>query len=114
MKREDLIKQCRYYKGEKVNPYDSWPKANMWDYESVWVSMNLSEEGASMLDEYIRDYDYAGLTDYSAADGVPLSLKALLFGRFCHWSSGGLLDCVGGFKSFYSTCYRDGVAIIYR
>ena len=39
MTREELIKVCKYYKGEEKNPYD-WEKQNVahefWDYEELF------------------------------------------------------------------------------
>ena len=43
-----------------------------------------------------------GLETFSLDDGVPLSLKAILFNRYMHWSYGGT---VAGFKTFYFEHY---------
>ena len=39
MTKEELIKQCRYFKGEAGNPYTGkdQDKSMFWDYERMWV-----------------------------------------------------------------------------
>ena len=37
MEKKDFLPFCRYYKGEKENPYKS---GNIfWDYERVWIDL---------------------------------------------------------------------------
>ena len=43
--REELIKQCRYYKGEVESPFDDWKKSWYWDMERVYVSSGGMFEG---------------------------------------------------------------------
>lgn len=45
MTREELIKQCRYYGGEKECPFDSGSLHWYWDMERVYVSCNGKFEG---------------------------------------------------------------------
>lgn len=35
--REELIKQCRYYKGEERNPFEDFPLSWFWEMERVYV-----------------------------------------------------------------------------
>lgn len=73
--REELIKQCRYYKGEDESPYEGvdQDKNMLWFYESHWVMSGTSED---MLSDYHR------LHISTDNISIPTSLKALLFNRF--------------------------------
>ena len=55
--RKELIKQCRYYKGEDESPWEGvdQDKDALWFYESCWAS---SGDDKHMIDEYC----YAGLS----------------------------------------------------
>ena len=100
---EDLIKYCRYYKGEEFCPEDISKDENesLWYYEQLWVKRDeLRDEKGYNTTGYI---DY-GLKDFNADDGVPITLKALLFNRYCHWS-GGYGNDVEGFKKWYKKYY---------
>ena len=73
--KEELIKQCRYYKGEEESPYEGvdQDKDMLWFYESHWVMSGTSED---MLSDYHR------LHISTDNISIPTSLKALLFNRF--------------------------------
>ena len=73
--KEELIKQCRYYKGEEESPYEGvdQDKDMLWFYESHWVMSGTSEDMVS---------DYHRLHISSDNISIPTSLKALLFNRF--------------------------------
>ena len=73
--REELIKQCRYYKGEEESPYEGvdQDKDMIWFYESHWVMSGASEDMVS---------DYHRLHIVTDNISIPTSLKALLFNRF--------------------------------
>ena len=97
----ELIKQCHYFKGEDVNPYDRTDqnKAMIWFYESVWVTQRSS---GHTLTEYLNEYLAADLRSFEAEDKVPVSLKALLFNRYMKGSSDGNAE---PFKAFYRQYY---------
>jgi hypothetical protein len=62
--REDLIKQCRYYKGQEVNPFTDSEIAWFWDMERVYVKNNgifRGEEGYYMA---IGGKKYKGIPFY--------------------------------------------------
>lgn len=112
MDRKDLIKSCRYYRGETENPFRSGDKSMFWDYERKWVELSIDgiahgENSASSqtLGEMLDDYLTAGLAQFEMQDDTPATLKALLFNRYCYWNSGSMLECVPGFKDFYKTRY---------
>ncbi len=56
------------------------------------------------LAEYIGDFIGLGLGDFSNDDGVPLSLKALLFNRFAK-SCYSMQSAVEPFMEFYRQYY---------
>lgn len=92
---------CRYYKGEKENPYKSGNKALFWDYERVWIDLSVDKDEmlGNMLDEYIS----AGLSEFEMQDDTPIILKAYLFNRFCQYSERIDIDA---FKKFYLNEYK--------
>lgn len=98
--REELIRQCRYYKGEEECPIGV-PHC-LWTYECHWV--NASHAASAFLDNYVQEYISYGLASFSTADHVPLSLKAVLYNRFSHW-----LGCrTDDFKKWYNKEYLGG------
>ena len=101
MQRESLIEQCRYYKGEDKNPFDGVEqnKAMLWFYELKWVEFNFTDP--TLLIEYVEDYNRAGLSGFNSADGVPITLKALLHNRYEKWNEGP------GFEKFYLKYYAN-------
>ena len=87
---------CRYWHGE-----DKCDKL-LASYERLWV--NMIDEDPEYLQYLINGYIQRGLELFSLDDGVPIGLKALLFNRYEHWSS-GYEDIVGGFKKWYFSDY---------
>lgn len=78
-------------------------------YERAWIhdtmaviargDANVSE--SRNLDEYVA----VGLSDFENADGVPITLKSLLFNRYAQGNMSSLADCVELFKKFYKQYY---------
>ena len=67
-------------------------------YEECWVRFHFDEYDY-LLNEtlyYIRN----GLGDFCADDGVPISMKALLYNRFCHW---GWAETPDTFRRWYES-----------
>lgn len=79
--REDLIRQCRYYKGEEENPFDDSDRGLFGDYERLWVRNVYADHSA--FSEAVEEYNIY-LRDFSKDDGVPTSLKAALLNRYGH------------------------------
>lgn len=100
MKRSELIKQCRYYKGEKDCPYnDKDPRYTAWGIERIWVdTFNREDYTSYCIEDYIRH----GMSSYRTADGIPLSLKATLMNRYFYYADREMLD---DFKVFYESLY---------
>lgn len=72
-------------------------------YEECWVQFHFDEqpsgENSYLMNEtigYIRE----GLGDFCANDGVPISMKAILYNRFCHWGWGETPDT---FRRWYES-----------
>lgn len=101
----DLIKQCRYYKGEQECPQNitDIQMEIIWYYEQLWVER---EELRNETESYIIEYNYAGLKDFNTDDGTPITLKALLYNRHNHWSgSFEKGQDVINFKNWYLNTY---------
>ena len=104
MTKQDLLRVCRYYKGEKENPYTDTDqdKALFWDYERKWIDFKLDD--SDTLCDYIGDYVGVGLGGFEKMDDTPLSLKALLFNRYAK-TSYSIMSAVEPFKEFYKKYY---------
>lgn len=101
-----ILKSCRYYKGESSNPYEGKDrdKAMLWFYEMGWVK-NAERGVPPASSDAIEEYERCGLRSFNANDGVPLSLKALLFNRYAKTEQ-SLLEAVEPFKAFYEKYYK--------
>jgi hypothetical protein len=97
---QQLISKCRYYRGEDECPLQikDKEKCNLWYYESLWVEWKGEYEDNG-------EYEYHGLHDFEANDGVPLSLKKILFNRFTYWG-GGYGNDAELFKEWYLRHYK--------
>ena len=83
--RDELISQCRFYKGEDECPYSENYKPEchfFWEYEKVWVNLELEESpnlesGLAYLER---------CCPYAAKDNpdVPLGLQAIFVSRIEH------------------------------
>lgn len=65
-KKDELIKQCRYYHGEKTNPYQKPPIEDeklswFWDMERVYVMHDGKIEGESEYYKTIKGKTYPGI-----------------------------------------------------
>ncbi len=102
MDNEDLVKHCRYYKGEEKNPYDTvdQDKAMLWFYEMCFV-MHGKQYNYS---DYLTEYAVVGLTSFAEDDGVPIEYKALLFNRYSK-TAYSMMDAAEPFKKFYLEYY---------
>lgn len=109
MESKDLLKFCKYYKGESKNPFEGKDQNAMmfWGYERDWCETNSkalaneSCDAAKKMESIIASYSKAGLSSFRIEDDTPLSLKALLFNRFDHWFEGTPED----FKGWYTRRY---------
>lgn len=102
-KAKDLIPFCRYYKGETEKPKET--NVLFWEYEKKWVKLSENpkedSESFNMVINWLDDYMRAGLSLFKNDDGVPITLKALLFNRYTHW-----MQTNDGFKEWYTNQYK--------
>ena len=96
---------CRYYKGEKESPYQDQNKSMLWSYEQGWLNSRNNLQASEYMDSCVPEYIAYGLEDFMSNDGIPISLKALLFNRYCKWCSWSMASGVEGFKEFYKKYY---------
>ena len=87
------LKHCFYY-GKDV-PKDCGAMVGH-SYEECWVRFHFNDDEYLLTEtlSYIRE----GLGDFCADDGVPISMKAILYNRFCHW---GWCETPDTFRSWY-------------
>ena len=110
MTREELIKQCRYYKGEEECPFEDegQDESLFWSYEDLWVN--------ELKGNYIHDQmtlsSYLAFPSVANANkgklsAVPVSLQLLLFNRYMHWLDGyrSLEDEVASFVDWLESDY---------
>ena len=90
-----LLKFCRYYKGPGTENDNL-----MAEYEHRWIQDVLEHNVKAT--EYVEPSDLHELEIFNPGDGVPLTLKALLFNRWCHWSS---YATINQFKHWYLESY---------
>lgn len=87
------LEHCFYY-GKNI-PEDCGAHVGH-QYEGYWIRFHFNNDDY-LLNEtlcYIRE----GLGDFCANDGVPISMKAILYNRFCHW---GWCETPDTFRSWY-------------
>ena len=94
LQEKHLKKYCRYYP-EKGGL--------MAEYEHHWIVDVLNGHGNAR--DYVNEGDLHELEIFYPEDGVPLSLKALLFNRYFHWSS---YATINDFKHWYLEKYLSG------
>lgn len=89
------LERCFYY-GKNI-PEDYGTEAGH-KYEECWVRFHFNE------DDYLKNetmsYIKEGLGDFCAEDGVPISMKAILYNRFCHW---GWCETPDTFRFWYES-----------
>lgn len=104
--REKLMECCKYYKGEKENPYkEEQNKACLWSYEPAWL-LEFANPQSRLLMSYLSQYTAVGLTCFSTDDNVPITLKALLFNRYAR-TRYSTNEAVEPFKRFYNKYYSE-------
>ncbi len=92
----DLLPFCRFY--EPGRPQD---KQNLMGfYEFKWMQFMISDK--AYISHIVSDYISYNLETFNLSDGVPISLKALLFNRYTHWQTYWTAE---GFKEWYLETY---------
>lgn len=101
--REFYLKQLKYYKGEKENPFKSGDKRLLWFYEQVWF-IDTTTNKDNLHAEYITELASARLLDLP--DNMPIGYKALLFNAYRKTSSSTIFEDAKEFRKFYLEYYE--------
>ena len=89
----ERIKLCRYYKGEKKNPYNATGMHHTyWEIEYMWVNQVMDDH--TLMNEYLSNFAF-DFPDLMSFISTPLSLKAFMYDQFYHF--GGKKD---GFENW--------------
>lgn len=102
MTEKELIKQCRYYKGEAECPANVDP--TFWECERVFVAEKMKPK-SPLLDSVMKEYHVLNLEHVGGYDKVPMEIKALIFNRFCHHSDNSPEINALYFGKFYTSNY---------
>lgn len=103
MTENPLYTFTQFYKGETQPPADC-PHPNLWYYEQMWAE---NEEERSDEHPRMKEYVTDVLPLFNEDDGIPNSLKALLYNRYTHWMGGYSLEHdVKNFREFLYGHYR--------
>ncbi len=103
MERDELIKRCRYYKGEASLPkFDDHTKEALWEYEKFWVEQMMRNEDPNYLGV---EYQSFPTENIDPDDKVPYSLKCLLFNRYGKTAMGTREETAKGFAKLLSDYY---------
>lgn len=90
--RAELLKSCRYYKGEKNNPFVSGVPSFLWVTERDWIEREIAdakdETLSDVASEMLAAYREAGLLDFEKSDGIWIGLKASMYRLLQHWNEG--------------------------
>lgn len=104
-KKDPLIALCLYYKGEDECPFKDENKIWFWRYESWWYEQTAlsNDAGCERISPFLDEYLQAGLSGFEPYDNTPITLKAVLFNRYCKYAE--RVD-IEGFKRFYLDEYK--------
>lgn len=105
MTKEEAMKYCRYYgkvdMEKRPTNYEEGAERAFARIERSWI-FNL-QNYPEIISEDLDMYKRAGLENFNEDDGVPLSLKACIFGKVISKLEWG--DEVETFKDVYCRCY---------
>lgn len=93
---KDLIPFCRHY--DPLKPSHAQTQFGFYEYK--WIEAMIGER--QYIIEMVTVYINYNLETFNVSDGVPISLKALLFNRYTHWESYFTAE---GFKEWYISSY---------
>lgn len=82
MEKTEILKHCRYYKGEDENPFKSGAPRTFWQIEKIWdfLITDSYREGA-LVNEFLA----MNPSGYKEIESIPMSLKAIMYDQYCHW-----------------------------
>lgn len=79
MSKQELIKQCRYYKGEDKCPFEDGDMSWFWDMERVYVSSSGKFVGETAYYKTLKGKTYPG---------IPFALLMVMFTSWGKWTTG--------------------------
>ena len=131
--KENLILYCRFFNGEKENPFEKElythevDKSHMPPPECMKEEFTIPPDEVNRLrnaitswfyesiwvkeklngykgNDRLEEYIAYGNEDFEANDGTPIDLKALLWNRYYHW--GGEMSNQDSFRKWYKEQYQ--------
>lgn len=67
--------------------------------------MPVTDAGCELITPILKEYTDAGLSSFELYDGVPITLKAVLFNRYCKYAESVDIE---GFRKLYRATYIKG------
>lgn len=103
-KKDALPSFCRFYKCEEKCPFTDADKQIFWLCEKWWMEQTklANDTGSERISPLVYEYMNAGLSQFEKYDGVPITLKAVLFNRYCKYME---RRDIQGFKEIYLVKY---------
>jgi len=107
-RRQELLKQTLFYKGEEDCPEEKWQGGSYWDYEHVWVQWELEQD-----EGYLRTVEWFQTEvqkDQPPYPSVPTGLQAIFASRINYWGGGRepvTMDDVQQFCRKYEQTYAE-------
>ena len=89
MSKEELIRQCRYYNGEKNNPHSDKYMSWFWDMERVYVSCNGIFTGEMEIYQNLKGRTFKG---------IPYNLLMVMFTSWAKY----VTDIANNLDKFYN------------
>ena len=106
MVENELLQYCKYYKGEKRNPYkESQAENGLWFYEMQWVEA-MRRGATKILDIYVKTYRAYGLAQLGESDNTHETYRAMLFNRYAR-TAYDVERAAERFKEYYTKYYSN-------
>lgn len=88
-------------------PFQRSRQTNVLLGEKWWTEQTelASDAGCERIAPILKEYTNAGLSNFEMYDGVPITLKAVLFNRYCKYAERTDIE---GFKDLYQSTYIKG------
>lgn len=104
---EQLLGECRYYKGEQQCPFDGAQHAFFWRVEQMYCDAYSKQDSRfeTLVTEAMKTYLQHNLQDFEASDGVPMPIKALILNRHLKYMEREDAETIDQFKTFYRNNY---------
>lgn len=99
---KDPLQCCRYYDGKTIE--SGTKNALLAEYEMQWIEWRkaaFDSDKYRLIFDMVIEYMNDGLMMFADYDKAPITLKAMLFNRYCHWNYAGAEE----FKYWYNNTY---------